>query len=300
MTVTSAPTLWSRFKGLIFHLFPHHRVSRMTYWLTRRQGWSRRPMISLFVRFFKVDMSEAAESNPLAYPTFNAFFIRAMKPDVRPIAPGSDIIVSAADGRVSQAGGIADGRIFQAKGHSYTVEELLGGDSLLAAPFRHGRFITIYLSPRDYHRVHMPLDGLLETMVYVPGRLFSVAPYAVTVIPRLFARNERMAALFSSNRGRFAVVMIGAVNVAAIETAWHGLVTPPRAASVRRCDYRGRNLHYERGAEIARFNMGSTAILLFEESMAELDPALAPESSLRMGQAIGRCLSAERKPAASG
>jgi phosphatidylserine decarboxylase len=245
-------------------------------------------------------MSDAVETDPHAYPTFNAFFTRPMKPEARPIASGSNTIVSAADGRISQSGGIQEGRIFQAKGQSYTVEELLGGDSQLAAPFRHGQFMTIYLSPRDYHRVHMPLDGMLETMVHVPGRLFSVAPYAVTVIPRLFARNERMVALFKSARGKFAVVMIGAVNVAAIETVWAGLVTPPHGASVQQRDYRGKNLVYERGAEIARFNMGSTAILLFEESMVELDTTLKPESPLRMGQAIGQCRSAEHKPAANG
>lgn len=287
MTANS-PSLWSQTKGVLFHLFPHHLVSRGTYWLARRRGWIRKPLIDAFIRFFKVDMSEAVETNPHAYGSFNEFFTRPMKPKARPIAKGPDMIVSAADGRVSQSGPIREGRIFQAKGHDYSVLELLGGDETLARQFECGSFMTIYLSPRDYHRIHMPMGGRLEHMLYVPGRLFSVAPYAVTVIPRLFARNERMAAIFSSDRGRFAVVMIGAVNVAAIETVWAGLVTPPHRSAMRREDYESRDLRYPMGEEIARFNMGSTAILLFEKDMAELDTRLIPETPLRMGQSIGR------------
>jgi phosphatidylserine decarboxylase len=282
------PTLWCRTKGFLFHAFPHHAVSRITYWLTRRQTRLKDPLVKLFVRFFGVDMSEAIQTDPCAYQTFNDFFTRALKPGARPIAEGLTTLVSPADGTISQLGSIEAGRIFQAKGQSYTAEELLGGDPTLAEPFLHGRFMTVYLSPRDYHRVHMPCDGILQTMVHVPGRLFSVAPYAVTVIPRLFARNERMIAVFQGTAGLFAVAMVAAVNVAAIETVWAGLVTPPRGRSIQRQDYISRKLTFKKGEEIARFNMGSTAVLLFSEHMAELETSLQPGQKLRLGQPIGR------------
>lgn len=286
--ITRDPSAWEHFKGLIFHAFPHHIVSRGTYWLTRRKSWIKNPLISLFVWFFNIDMRDAIETNPLAYASFNEFFIRSLKPGTRPLTSGEQFISSPADGRVSQSGPIESGRIFQAKGQSFTVDELLGGHADLADHFRNGSFLTVYLSPRDYHRVHLPMDGILETMLHVPGRLFSVAPYAVAVIQRLFARNERMAAIFNSSAGRFAVVMVGAVNVAAIETVWAGLVTPPHGSKIRRFDYGKNQYVYRRGDEMGRFNMGSTAIVLFEDGMANLDPALEPEMRLLMGQTVGQ------------
>jgi phosphatidylserine decarboxylase len=285
------PTLWERIKGGLFHAFPHHLISRCTFWLTRLETRLKDPLVRLYIRAFRVDMSQALESNPRAYPSFNAFFVRALKPDARPIAAEPNAIACPADGRISQLGDIAAGRVIQAKAQDFSVAELLGG-SERAAPFMEGKFCTIYLSPRDYHRVHMPVDGRLLEMVHVPGRLFSVAPYAPKVIPRLYARNERVAAIFATPCGSMALVMVGAVNVSAIETAWAGLVTPPRAKHISSVDYRNNQsaVNLKRGDEMGRFNMGSTAILLFGKDRIAWEPELELESVVNMGQRIGRAL----------
>ncbi|MGH8502669.1 MAG: archaetidylserine decarboxylase [Gammaproteobacteria bacterium] len=282
-------TLWERIKGWLFHVFPHHLTSRITFRLTRLDTPLKRPLIRLFIRAFKVDMSEAAEPDPARYASFNAFFTRALKPGARPLADGAQTIASPADGRVSQLGDINDGRVFQAKGQDFTVLELLGGSTQRVAPFLNGTFCTIYLSPRDYHRVHMPVDGRLREMMHAPGRLFSVSPYATRVIPRLFARNERVAAIFDTPCGPMAIVMVGAVNVSAIETVWAGLVTPPAGKRVRSIDYsRDSGVWLRRGEEMGRFNMGSTAILLFGEGCATWNAGLRVNDPVKMGQRIGR------------
>jgi phosphatidylserine decarboxylase len=196
-------------------------------------------------------------------------------------------LLSPADGRISQAGAIVDGRIFQAKGQEYTAAELLGDDAA-AAPYRNGQFITVYLSPRDYHRVHMPLAGRLKETVHVPGRIFSVAPFAVEAIPRLFARNERLVCHFEGTRGPFVVVMVGAILVSSVATVWDGLVIPPYASAIRRKSFDDQNITLERFAEMARFNMGSTVIVLLPAGMATLD-ALQPQQSVQVGQRLGHC-----------
>ncbi|MCW8807517.1 MAG: archaetidylserine decarboxylase, partial [Rhodanobacter sp.] len=190
------------------------------------------------------------------------------------------------DGRISQAGAIVDGRIFQAKGQDYTAAELLGGDETAAAPFRNGAFVTVYLSPRDYHRVHMPLKGTLRETVHVPGRIFSVAPFAVEAIPRLFARNERLVCHFDGEHGPFVMVMVGAILVSSVATVWDGLVIPPYASSIRRKSFSGRHITLDRFAEMARFNMGSTVVLLLPEGMAALD-ALSSQQAVQVGQRLG-------------
>jgi phosphatidylserine decarboxylase len=274
------------FKVLLQYILPHRFLSRLVYWGTR---WTFAPwknwLIGTIVRNYAVDMDEAAQPDPLAYQHFNAFFTRKLKPGARQADADPAVLISPADGRISQAGKVVDGRIFQAKGQDYTAAELLG-DEASAAPYRNGRFVTVYLSPRDYHRVHMPLTGTLRETVHVPGRIFSVAPFAVEAIPRLFARNERLVCHFDSPHGPFAVVMVGAILVSSVATVWDGLVIPPYAPSIRRKSFAGQDITLDRFAEMARFNMGSTVILLLAEGMAELD-ALPPQQTVKVGQRLG-------------
>ena len=236
-------------------------------------------------------MGEALEPDPTGYTSFNDFFTRALRPEVRPIALETDVIVSPADGIVSQIGNLRDERIMQAKGQDYSVLELLGGSHQRSTIFHNGKFCTIYLSPRDYHRVHMPEDGKLEEMIYVPGRLFSVSPPSLETIPRLFSRNERVAAIFQTGRGPMALVLVGAINVAAIETAWSGLVTPPPGTCIRSYQYRNSDhkVNLRRGREMGRFNMGSTVILLLPPDVVDWDPQLCPGTPVKMGQRLGAC-----------
>ncbi len=231
-------------------------------------------------------MGEAAEPDITAYAHFNAFFTRALKPGVRPLAADPQALLCPADGRISQAGPIHEGRIFQAKGQAFTAAELLGEESA-AAPYRDGRFVTVYLSPRDYHRVHMPLTGRLLSTLHVPGRLFSVAPLAVQSIPRLFARNERLVCHFEGEHGPFAVVLVGALLVSSVSTVWGDLEIPPYASSIRTQDYRAGDIRLQRGAELGRFNMGSTVIVLLPQDGSILSASLRPEQAVQVGQAIG-------------
>jgi phosphatidylserine decarboxylase len=232
-------------------------------------------------------MAEAAQPDALAYQHFNAFFTRKLRADARQADGDPASLLCPADGRISQSGRIVDGRIFQAKGQDYTAAELLGDDAAAAA-YSSGSFVTVYLSPRDYHRVHMPLKGTLRETVHVPGRIFSVAPFAVAAIPRLFARNERLVCHFDGEHGPFVVVMVGAILVSSVATVWDGLVIPPYASSIRRKSFEGRQITLDRFAEMARFNMGSTVIVLMPEAVAALDP-LQPQQQVAVGQKIGRC-----------
>ena len=269
------------------YVLPHRLLSRVVYWATR---WTFAPwknwLIGTIVRNYNVNMAEAAQPDALAYQHFNAFFTRKLRADARRADADPGALLSPADGRISQAGAIVDGRIFQAKGQEYTTTEMLGGDEAAAAPYRNGCFVTVYLSPRDYHRVHMPLKGTLRETVHVPGRIFSVAPFAVAAIPRLFARNERLVCHFDGEHGPFVVVMVGAILVSSVATAWDGLVIPPYAASIRRKSFAGQNITLERFAEMARFNMGSTVIVLLPGGTALLDP-LQPQQAVRVGERLG-------------
>ncbi|NID03721.1 phosphatidylserine decarboxylase [Luteibacter jiangsuensis] len=270
---------------LLQYILPHRFLSRIVYWATR---WEWTPwknfLIREIVKRYDVDMSQAAQPDPFAYQHFNAFFTRKLKADARRADPDPDAIVSPADGRISQSGRIRDGRIFQAKGQEYTAAELLG-DEAAAAPFRNGSFVTIYLSPRDYHRVHMPLEGELTGTTHVPGRIFSVAPFAVEAIPRVFARNERLVCHFQGAHGPFVSVMVGAILVSSVATVWDGLAIPPYASDIRRHDCRDRHVKLERFAEMARFNMGSTVILLLPEGYVLDD--LQPQQQVIVGQRLG-------------
>jgi phosphatidylserine decarboxylase len=232
-------------------------------------------------------MTQAAQPDPLAYPSFNAFFTRALTPGARPLPADAHAIACPADGRISQFGSIRDGRIFQAKGRDFSAAELLGNEAA-AAPYADGRFITVYLSPRDYHRVHAPLAGVLRETLHIPGRLFSVAPFAVDAVPRLFARNERLVCHFDGANGPFALVMVGAMLVSGVETVWSGVEIPPYVRAIARKDWRDKGIRLQRGAELGRFNMGSTVIVLLPSATAELDSELSVQMPVKMGQSIGR------------
>ena len=277
-----------KLKATLFCAFPHHLMSRAVYFATRLTSPRiAQPMINWFIKKFNVDMSEAEFPDIKAYQTFNEFFTRPLKIDARPIATGDNILACPADGTVSETGSIHDHQIFQAKGHHYTVKELVGGDEVLASLFKDGRFATVYLAPYNYHRMHMPMDGLLKKMVHVPGRLFSVAQWTVRNIPRLFARNERLVCLFSTDAGPMVMVLVGAINVAAIETVWSGLVTPPRGKKISNFDYSDTQKSYKKGEEMGRFNMGSTVILLTPPNV-EWSPEFEAGLVVKMGEAIGR------------
>jgi phosphatidylserine decarboxylase len=268
---------------------PHHPLSRLMGRLTHcRNPAFKNLFIRSIIKAYGVNMEEALESDPNAYGCFNEFFTRALKPGARPIAADPEALACPADGFMSQSGPISDGRIIQAKGKDYGVAELLGGVER-AGPFLGGSFATIYLSPRDYHRLHMPLAGALREMVHVPGRLFSVNDVTAQAVPNLFARNERVAAIFETEAGPMALVLVGAIFVASIETVWHGVITPPAGKSVQTWDYRGNPVHLERGAEMGRFNMGSTIIVLFGKNAVEWQD-LPPGRIMRMGEPVGRVL----------
>lgn len=268
------------------YVLPHRLLSA----LARRLAYSRHPrlkqwLIDTVTRRFGVDLTEAHDPDPLAYQSFNAFFTRALRHGVRVADPDPRALLMPADGRVSQAGTIELDRIFQAKGRSFTTTQLLA-DSEAARVFEHGLFATVYLSPKDYHRVHMPWTGTLRETVHVPGRLFSVGPAAVTHVPRLFARNERLVCHFDTDFGPMAVVMVGALLVSGVETVWGGEEIPAYGKAVTRKDYRGKGITIERFDEMARFNYGSTVIVLLPSGAAELAAGLGPESIVKLGQRL--------------
>ena len=278
-------------KTYSLYVLPHHALTRVVYWLTRQQSSLTPKVIRWFARKFSVDMQDAVNPNLDSYSTFNEFFTRALKPEARPIASADNAIACPADGRVSAVGKIADARVFQAKGLDYSLLSLLGGDGQATERLGNGHFMTIYLSPRDYHRLHMPLTGKLIKQTHVPGRLFSVGPHTVRALPDLFARNERVVAQFETDHGLMALVLVGAMNVAAIETVWHGLVTPPKGVSINHINYENdsatSSTTLEKGAEMGRFNMGSTIIVLVENQVNWLDNLQASDA-VQMGQLIGQ------------
>lgn len=283
------PRLTDRLFAWAQHLLPHHALSRLVLAATRlRAGWLKNVAIRLFIRHFKVDMQQAAQPDYRAYPHFNAFFTRALRPDARPIDAGTANLISPADATVSQLGAVQEGRIFQAKGHHYSAEALLAS-SEQAKLFHDGSFATLYLSPRDYHRVHMPFGGRLLATTYVPGRLFSVNPATTRAVPGLFARNERVVSLFETEQGPIAVVLVGALFVGCMETAWQGIITPPHGHRVLRTDYRGRTpaVALAKGEELGRFNMGSTVIVLTGHPL-RWTPGLDPATPVRTGQLLGQ------------
>jgi len=288
----------NKFKDVVITLitqypWPHHALSRVVHAITRIKlrpvkNW----LIRRAIKTLNIDMSIAQHSNLERYESFNHFFTRELKPEARPIVQGGHELACPADGLVSQSGKITRGEVFQAKGHSFNVTTLLGGSSERAAPFMNGCFNNIYLSPKDYHRVHMPCTGTLKEMIHVPGRLFSVSPRTTRVVPGLCARNERIVALFDTEYGPMAMVLVGAIFVGSIDTVWSGNVAPRPGNLVHLWDYTLSHkdnppITLQRGEEMGRFNMGSTIILLFGNQAASWDKAIQPESFVKMGQLLG-------------
>jgi phosphatidylserine decarboxylase len=270
------------------YILPQHLLSRCTGWLAglRQPAWLKNGLIRLFINHFGVDMAEAENPDPGAYPSFNDFFTRALRDGARPLADAD--ILCPVDGAVSQLGTINGGSIFQAKGRTYSTVELLGGDVARARQFDDGRFVTLYLSPRDYHRVHMPLAGRLTATTYIPGKLFSVNTVTAASVPRLFARNERLVCYFDTAAGPMALVLVGAMIVAGIETVWSGQEAPPPRRIAHR-DYLAPPMHVEldRGEEMGRFKLGSTVILLFPQGSVQWESHYGPLVATRLGEKLG-------------
>ena len=270
------------------YLIPKQALTAFAGWVaSHERGWVTTEIIRRFVAKYQVNMGEALNPDIASYRSFNDFFTRALKPDARPLAAAE--LVCPVDGAVSQLGAIAHDQIFQAKGHHYATTAVVGGDAALAAQFLNGSFATIYLSPRDYHRIHMPCDGRLLRMVYVPGDLFSVNPTTARGVPGLFARNERVVCIFESARGPFALILVGATIVGSIATVWHGMVNPPRGKAVRSWDYTAAPasvIELKQGEEMGRFLLGSTVVMLFPEGALDFNPAWAPGTSVRLGEAM--------------
>jgi len=267
------------------YLMPQHAVSRLVLRATRvRAPWFKNALTRGFLQLFPVDMAEAEETDPYRFASFNEFFTRALRPEARPIDGGDDAVVSPVDGAVSECGAINRDRLLQAKGREYTLKDLLAGQPW-AERFAGGSFATIYLAPFNYHRIHMAVRGTLRDTVFVPGRLFSVNTVTAHSVPRLFARNERVLTLFDTSFGQFALVMVGALNVGSMTTVWAGDITPAARRVVTRIASPADT--YEQGAELGRFNMGSTVILLFERGRVRWDAALRAGSVVRLGQRIG-------------
>lgn len=270
------------------YLLPKQALTRLAGWAAEaRGGWLTTAFIRWFIGRYKVEMSEAAEPNPAAYPTFNAFFTRALADGMRPLAADPQTLVMPVDGAVSALGPIVSDQVFQAKGHSYSAVTLVGGDSALAHQFSNGSFATIYLSPRDYHRIHMPIAGTLRTMVYVPGELFSVNPTTVAHVPGLFARNERVVTIWDTAVGPMALVLVGATIVGSMETVWAGTITPPRGTAPFTWNYPASGaqaIQIERGGEMGRFKLGSTVVLLFGADAVAFAAGLDSATPVRLGQ----------------
>jgi phosphatidylserine decarboxylase len=272
------------------HLLPKQALTSLMGWLAgARGGAATTAAIRAFVQRYGVNMAEAAQPDVAAFPTFNEFFTRALKPGARPLAQAD--LICPVDGAISQFGAIDGDRIFQAKGHHYTAQALVGGDGALAAHFHDGLFATLYLSPRDYHRIHMPCAGRLLRMIHVPGDLFSVNPATARGVPGLFARNERVVCVFDGDAGPWVLVLVGATIVGSMATVWHGVVNPPRPGTVREWTYHDQDIRLAQGQEMGRFLLGSTVVMLFPAGATSgrslaFNPAWAPGRPIRLGEAM--------------
>lgn len=289
MSNAAAPSAAAALRGRLFawlqYILPQHGISRLVLAATRvRAPWFKNALIRGFLKLYAIDMRDAVQVDPLQYASFNEFFTRALRPETRPLAADERAIASPVDGTVSECGGIDGDLLLQAKGKVYTLTDLLAGQSC-ARRFAGGTFATIYLAPYNYHRIHMPLRGRLAATWFVPGRLFSVNALTARFVPRLFARNERVVTLFDSDAGAFALVLVGALNVGSMATVWAGDITPAARRVVTQLP--PQTLTLERGAELGRFNMGSTVILLFEPQRAQWLAELKAGAAVRLGQTIG-------------
>jgi phosphatidylserine decarboxylase len=268
------------------YLLPKKALTIFAGWVAGAKGGAlTTALIRWFVKRYKVNMAEAQEPNIAAYASFNDFFTRALKDGARPLAQAD--YLCPVDGAISQLGPIAGDQVFQAKGHSYSTTALVGGDAQLAAQFENGLFATLYLSPRDYHRIHMPCDGTLRRMIYVPGDLFSVNPTTARGVPGLFARNERVVCVFDGADGAFVLTLVGATIVGSMATVWHGQVNPPRSPQICEWQYEANQVVLKKGAEMGRFLLGSTVVMLFAKSKLAFQQGWAPERAICMGEAMG-------------
>jgi phosphatidylserine decarboxylase len=273
----------SRLAVLPQYLMPKHALTALAGRIASSEaGAVTTALIRWFVNHYGVDMQEAVQPDITAYKSFNEFFTRPLKPGARPL-PQADLVCPV-DGSISQFGRIERDRIFQAKGHDYTTTALLGGDAALAAQFEGGEFATLYLSPKDYHRIHMPCAGRLRRMVWVPGALFSVNPTTARGVPGLFARNERVVCLFDGHHGPFVMVLVGATIVGSMATVWHGVVNPPRPKDIRTWTYDEQAVSLAQGEEMGRFLLGSTVVMLFPKEAMRFNAAWRPEMPVRMGE----------------
>jgi phosphatidylserine decarboxylase len=274
-----------RFSVLHQYLLPKQALTAFAGWMASSKGRVAPHLIRWFVGRYGVNMEEALNPDLASYTSFNEFFTRALSEGARPLADAD--FICPVDGTISQFGEIEHDQIFQAKGHRYSTTALLGGDRTLAAQFEHGSFATLYLSPRDYHRIHMPCDGRLTRMIYVPGSLFSVNPSTARGVPGLFARNERVVCMFDSAYGPFALVLVGATIVGSMQTVWHGVVNPPRGGTVREWHYKEQEVMLKKGEEMGRFLLGSTVVMLFPRGVLEFNPEWTATRSICMGEAMG-------------
>ena len=277
----------SRLKVLPQYVMPKQAMTNFAGRVAGHKGGSMTTsLIRWFVGKYGVDMSEAANPDIASYPSFNEFFTRPLRDGARPLA-ASDYVCPV-DGAISQFGDIDDHQIFQAKGHKFTTAELVGGDQALAAHFQHGHFANVYLSPKDYHRIHMPCDGRLTRMIYVPGKLFSVNPTTARGVPGLFARNERVVCVFENDQlGTFVMTLVGATIVGSMATVWHGVVNPPRMPRICDWHYEPGQVSLDKGEEMGRFLLGSTVVMLFQRGAIDFNPDWAPEGKVRLGEAMG-------------
>ena len=275
--------MFDRLAVLPQYLLPKKALTVFAGWVAGgRWGWITTAIIRRFIRRYQVNMAEAAEPDAASYASFNEFFTRALKTEARPLAPAR--FVCPVDGAISQFGAIAQDQIFQAKGHSYSTSALLAGQDNLAQAFQDGHFATLYLAPKDYHRVHMPCAGSLKRMIHVPGELFSVNPVTARGVPGLFAHNERVVCLFDTDHGPMALVLVGATIVGSMATVWHGVVNPPRTGTVREWTYAPEQVRLRQGEEMGRFLLGSTVVLLWPKTTLAFDPEWAPSRAVRVGE----------------
>ena len=283
-----AASLWDKVMTLPQYLIPQHSLSVCMHHVTRSEiVWFKNAFIHFIIAKYKVNINEAAQTDLTSYKSFNAFFTRTLRDNARPIDQNQATVVSPVDGAISQLGLIEQGQIVQAKGRQYSVVELLGGDESLAQQFDGGQFSTIYLSPKDYHRIHMPLSGQLTKMRYIPGKLFSVSPRTARTVPALFARNERVVTVFETAQGPIVMVLVGAIFVGSMETVWQGMITPSYGKKIQEWNYTGdQAISLEKGEEMGRFNMGSTVVLLLPKVMAKFNRELTTETIVKMGQAL--------------
>ena len=287
LTTTCPTAVSDRLAVLPQYLMPKRALTAFAGRIaSARAGTLTTALIRRFVARYNVNMTEAANPDIASYASFNDFFTRALRPGARPLVKAD--LICPVDGAISQFGAIAHDQIFQAKGHHYSTAALLGGDAAEAEPFHNGHFATLYLSPRDYHRIHMPCAGELTRMVHVPGDLFSVNPTTARGVPGLFARNERVVCFFESAQGPFVLVLVGATIVGSMATVWHGQVNPPRTGTLRQWDYAKGQVSLQQGEEMGRFLLGSTVVMLFPQGPLQFNPQWAPMRAIQLGEAMAQ------------